>query len=210
MAVRAKAMGPPSLLLLLVCVPGCVSLSGPSRVTGTAGGSLSLQYQYEEAFKAFNKYWCRQPCLPFWQETVETRGAGGVVRSGRVSITDHSEELSFTVTLENLTVADTGKYRCGVATTLQEEDPWFFQFQPFVQVQVLVSPASSNQNCTETPGTPMSASETPMPDQQGGSLLCSAPFLLLILLKVTLLLGVLGAVLWRSRALRPRRPVWCH
>ncbi|XP_055994378.1 protein CD300H-like [Sorex fumeus] len=122
--------------------PMC-DLEHPHQDDCLYGGPLSLQCQYEERFKALNKYWCRQPCLPLWHETVETQGPRVVVRTGQVSITDHTEELSFTVTLENLTVVNTGKYWCGVATMLQEEDIWGFLPEPFVQVQVLMSPATA-------------------------------------------------------------------
>uniref|UniRef100_A0A8C9JR94 Ig-like domain-containing protein n=1 Tax=Panthera tigris altaica TaxID=74533 RepID=A0A8C9JR94_PANTA len=120
-------------LLWILCFS---SLSGPSTVTGTEGGSLSVQCQYEEKYKAFTKYWCRQPCLLLWNQMVETRGSEGEVRSGRVSIVDHSADLTFTVTLENLTTDDAGKYRCGIATILREEGLNGFLPDLFFQVQV--------------------------------------------------------------------------
>ncbi|XP_030150599.1 protein CD300H-like [Lynx canadensis] len=168
---RDGAMWLPSALLLL-SVPGFSSLSGPSTVTGTEGGSLSVQCRYEEKYKAFTKYWCRQPCLLLWNQMVETRGSEGEVRSGRVSIVDHSADLTFTVTLENLTTDDAGKYRCGIATILREEGLSGFLPDLFFQVQVFVSPRS-------------------LPDR--------VHFLLLIFLKVPLLLIMLSAVLWVNR-----------
>uniref|UniRef100_A0A2K5J8A3 Ig-like domain-containing protein n=1 Tax=Colobus angolensis palliatus TaxID=336983 RepID=A0A2K5J8A3_COLAP len=122
MTQRAGAALLPSALFLL-CVPGCLTVSGPSTVMGTVGESLSVQCQYEEKYKMFNKYW--------WSE--------GVVRSDRVAITDHPGDLTFTVTLENLTVDNAGKYRCGIATILQEDGLSGLLPDPFFQVQVLVS-----------------------------------------------------------------------
>lgn len=116
-----------------------MSLSGPSIVTGTVGESLSVQCRYKEEYKTFKKYWCRQPCLPLWHEMVETTVSEVEVRSGRASIVDHTGDLTFTVTLENLTAEDSGKYRCGIATILQEEGLQGFLPDPFFQVQVLVS-----------------------------------------------------------------------
>ncbi|XP_055264641.1 protein CD300H-like [Moschus berezovskii] len=204
--------------LLLLCVPGSLSLSGPSTVTGTVGDSLSVQCRYEEEYRSFHKYWCKQPCFPLWQPSVQTSGSEVQVKSGRVSITDHPEDLAFTVTLESLTADDAGKYRCGVATILKEEGLLGFLPDPFFQVQVIVSPgdrqlagesrgqdtvlhppllvtppsvtASSSSNSTQTSGSL---------SQQQGSLLGSAHFLLLVFLKVPLLLGMLGAVLWVNR-----------
>ncbi|KAK2112001.1 hypothetical protein P7K49_011748 [Saguinus oedipus] len=122
-----------------LCFLGCLTVSGPSTVTGTVGSSLSVQCRYEEKYKMFNKYWCRQPCLPFWHETVETTGSETVVRSDRVIITDHPGDRTFTVTLENLMAEDAGKYRCGIATILQEDGLSGLLPEPFFQVQVLVS-----------------------------------------------------------------------
>ncbi|KAM8943326.1 protein CD300H-like [Lycaon pictus] len=161
----------PSALLLL-CVPGCSSLSGPSTAMGTIGGSLSVQCRYEEKYKTFTKYWCRQPCLFLWNQIVATRESEEEVRSDHVSIVDHSGDLTFTVTLENLTADDAGKYRCGIATILHEEGLLGFLPDLFFQVQVFVSPRS-------LPG--------------------SVHFLLLILVKVPLFLTMLSAVLWVNR-----------
>lgn len=126
-----------------MCLPGSLSLSGPSTVTGTAGGSLSLRCQYKEVYKTYNKYWCLQPCLPLFFETVEPSASMGEVRRGRVSITGHPGNLTFTVTLENVTANDAGKYRCGISTPLQEDGLSGFLPEPFFQVQVLVSPGKT-------------------------------------------------------------------
>ncbi|XP_040100417.1 protein CD300H-like isoform X2 [Oryx dammah] len=136
--------------LLLLCIPGSLSLSGPSTVTGAVGDSLSVVCRYEEEYRAFHKYWCRQPCFPLWQWTVKTSGPEVEVKNGRVSITDHPEDLAFTVTLESLTEDDAGKYKCGVATILKEEGLLSFLPDHFFQVQVIVSPASSSNSSAWT------------------------------------------------------------
>ncbi|KAB0366460.1 hypothetical protein FD754_010616 [Muntiacus muntjak] len=120
---------PPGLSLLLEnqCTEECsLSLSGLSTVTGTMGASLSVECHYEEEYRAFHKYWCRQPCFLLWQRAVQTSGSEVQVKSGRVSVTDHPEDLAFT--------------RCGVATILEEEALLGFLPDPFFQVQVIVSP----------------------------------------------------------------------
>nr|KAF6415251.1 hypothetical protein HJG59_002445 [Molossus molossus] len=182
----------PSALLLL-CVPGSWSLSGPSEVAGPVGGSLSVQCRYSKEYEAFVKYWCRQPCLPIFSEVVKTSASRGEVRSGRVSIADQPGSLTFTVTLRNLTASDAGKYRCGISTLLLDDGISGFLPEPFVQVQVLVTPASSSESSARTPGPP---------GRDPGSLLSSVHFLLLIFLKVPLLLGMLSAVLWVNRPQR--------
>ena len=77
-------------------------------MTGAVGDSLSVECRYEEEYSEFHKYWCRQPCFPLWQRTLQTSGPEVEVKSGRVSITDHPEDLAFTVTLESLTADDAG------------------------------------------------------------------------------------------------------
>ncbi|XP_013828110.2 PREDICTED: CMRF35-like molecule 2 isoform X1 [Capra hircus] len=211
------------VVLLLLCIPGSLSLSGPSTVTGAVGDSLSVECRYEEEYRAFHKYWCRQPRFPLWQRTVQTSGPEVEAKSGRVSITDPPEDLAFTVTLESLTADDAGKYRCGVATSLKEEGLLSFLPDPFFQVQVIVSPGdrqlagkSRGQDTVLHPPqffTPASIAASSSnssawtsgsPSQQQGPLLGSTHFLLLVFLKVPLLLGMLGAVLWVNR---PQRAV---
>ncbi|XP_058140649.1 protein CD300H isoform X6 [Dasypus novemcinctus] len=126
--------------LLLLWVPGCLALWGPSTVTGlsavtgTEGGSLSVQCHYEEKFKAHNKYWCRRSFIPPCEKIVETKGSESEVRSGRVSIRDHPANLTFTVTVGNLTKDDRGRYWCGVGTS------WFSGPDPALEIVVTVSP----------------------------------------------------------------------
>ncbi|XP_070336126.1 CMRF35-like molecule 8 isoform X2 [Odocoileus virginianus] len=121
---------PPALLLLWV--PGCLSLSGPSKVTGIVGESLSVECRYQEEFKQNRKFWCKSPC--FWN-TVETEGSVREVRKGRVSIRDCPANLTFTVTLESLREEDAGTYGCGIAVS--------FSLDPTLEVEVSVTQAPS-------------------------------------------------------------------
>lgn len=59
------------------------------------------------------KYWCRRSLVLFCDDTVKTRGSEEA-RNGRVSIRDDPDNLTFTVTLESLTLEDAGTYMCGV------------------------------------------------------------------------------------------------
>ena len=89
-------------------------MRGPSTVTGTVGESLSVSCQYEEKFKTNDKYWCRLSVLKLLcNDIVNTKSSEGA-RNGRVSIRDHPENLTFTVTLEILTLEDAGTYMCAV------------------------------------------------------------------------------------------------
>ncbi|XP_014644887.1 PREDICTED: CMRF35-like molecule 8 [Ceratotherium simum simum] len=136
MTQQGRAAWLPSALLLL-WVPGSLSLSGPSNVTGTVGGSLSVQCRYEEKFTENKKYWCKSSCSLLWREKiVETTESEREERSGHVSIRDHPANLSFTVTMERLTKDDEGTYWCGIETS------WFqgVLLDPIFQVVVSVFP----------------------------------------------------------------------
>ncbi|XP_048651284.1 CMRF35-like molecule 6 [Marmota marmota marmota] len=161
---------PPSL-----CFSDCVPLSGPSKVTGTVGGSLIVQCQYGKQFRTKDKLWCKKSVF-FCYDIVKTRGSGGEVRSGRVSISDHPANLSFTVTMERLTLEDAGSYECRVDT------PRYKGFFPYFKVEVAVLPAlttaSSPESRTSTQRPPTSLStytwplttreDTPSPHPQPG------------------------------------------
>jgi CD300 antigen len=113
-------------------------------VTGTVGESLSLQCQYEEKYKTFDKYWCRKlkSFSLICGEKVETKGSESRARKGRMSITDHPENLTFTVTLANLTLKDADFYWCGIGA------PWIKGRDDSLRVEVFVIPGepSSNQH----------------------------------------------------------------
>ncbi|XP_053749371.1 CMRF35-like molecule 8 isoform X5 [Panthera pardus] len=125
------------LALLLLWVPGCSSISGPTSMTGTLGSSLSVQCSYEEQLREHFKYWCKKPC--FWK-ILETKQSSKEVRDGRVSIRDYPANLTFIVTLENLTEDDAGTYRCGIDTS------WLGGYlqDPAVHIVVSVIPAGEN------------------------------------------------------------------
>ncbi|XP_036197990.1 CMRF35-like molecule 6 [Myotis myotis] len=219
MTPRSGATWLPSALLLLQ-VPGCLSLSGPGHVMGTVGGSLSVQCRYEKEFKENNKYWCKSPCLPSLnRKIVGTTESEREVRRGRVSIRDHPANLTFTVTLESLTEGDGGTYRCGI------HRPWTEGLIHLTfPVEVSVSPAPTLKIVTSTlgpistldppstlgpssslpvtTGPSLTSLETPDASQHPRSLLSSVHFLLLIFLKVPLLLSMLSAVLWVNRPQR--------
>ncbi|XP_070249664.1 CMRF35-like molecule 8 isoform X2 [Myotis yumanensis] len=212
--------------LLLLWVPGCLSLSGPEHVTGTVGGSLSVQCQYEKKYTDYNKYWCKYPCLPSLRmKIVETTESEREVRSGRVSIRDHPATLTFTVTLESLTEGDGGTYKCGI------DRPWTEGLIDLTfPVVVSVSPApTSTPTTTTTTSTSTTTARTstvtgqiptvstaptvnvthsrnsqdgsrPSPDQDHG-----LPVLLILLALLLLLLA--GASLLAWRMVRRRRQV---
>nr|BAC80268.1 mast cell-derived paired immunoglobulin-like receptor1 [Mus musculus] len=115
MTQLASAVWLPTLLLLLLLfwLPGCVPLHGPSTMTGSVGQSLSVSCQYEEKFKTKDKYWCRGSLKVLCKDIVKT-SSSEEARSGRVTIRDHPDNLTFTVTYESLTLDDADTYMCAV------------------------------------------------------------------------------------------------
>ncbi|XP_055448593.1 CMRF-35-like molecule 4 isoform X2 [Psammomys obesus] len=212
MIPRVMRMWLPSVLLLLL-VPGCVPLCGPSTVTGTVGESLSVQCQYEEKYKTHNKYWCRGSHVPLCDDIVKTKGSEEA-RNGRVSIRDHPDNLTFTVTLENLTLEDAGTYMCRVDIPFTGGflgiDDSFKVVLSVVPSEVPVSSPGNSEttmaSSTSSPGhtQPSVTTEdtTPHPSLQPRSLLSSLYFYLLVFLELPLLLSMLSAVLWVNRPQR--------
>ncbi|KAM9210773.1 LOW QUALITY PROTEIN: CMRF35-like molecule 2 [Dugong dugon] len=118
-----------------LCLPGCPSLTGPSSVSGTTGGSVSMQCQYEDVYKGYNKYWCGQYDTAC-DVIVETKGKEKEERNGCVTIRDHADNLTLMVTMENLNADDAGSYWCRIQTV------WILgalSSDPSVQVKVSVS-----------------------------------------------------------------------
>ncbi|VCW50035.1 unnamed protein product [Gulo gulo] len=202
-----------SWALLLLWVPGCWSLRGSPSVTGTVGGSVSVQCQYEEKFRENTKYWCKSPCV--WS-MVKTREADREVRKGRVSISDHPANLTFTVTLESLTEDDAGTYRCGIDLLGLPGYLFDHTFQVVLFVTPATTPAprvsitvaqmsTTTAKITTTPSPPSSAAPTAVgatcstsnqeafPPSQGLRL----QVLLSLLALLLLLLGGSSLLAWR-------------
>nr|XP_039332852.1 CMRF35-like molecule 9 isoform X3 [Saimiri boliviensis boliviensis] len=106
------------LILLWGCLvlPGYEALKCPEEISGFEGDTVSLECTYREELRDHPKYWCREAGLLFSRcaGTIYSGEEGQETTEGRVSIRDSRQELSFTVTLRDLTLKDAGKYWCGV------------------------------------------------------------------------------------------------
>ncbi|XP_053068761.1 CMRF35-like molecule 8 isoform X2 [Acinonyx jubatus] len=182
------------LALLLLWVPGCSSISGPTSMTGTLGSSLIVQCSYEEQLRTHFKYWCKKPC--FWK-TVETKRSSKEVRNGRVSIRDHPANLTFIVTLENLTEDDAGTYRCGIDTSWLGgylQDPAVHIVVSVIPAGIMAMPSSSSPTVPITMGATHSASSQEEFQQSQG---VGLQVLLSLLALLLLLLGGSLFLAWR-------------
>uniref|UniRef100_A0A8C0GY35 Ig-like domain-containing protein n=1 Tax=Chelonoidis abingdonii TaxID=106734 RepID=A0A8C0GY35_CHEAB len=132
--------------------PGCWAVTGPGAVRGPAGGSVAVWCRYRAGYEDYQKFWCR---AGRWHcsngHIVEIDGSEAEATRGRVSIRDDHTQHMFTVTVENLTLADTGTYHCGVGRTGPDLR---------ATVELTVSPGKSrrksqqrvqsNQHCTSS------------------------------------------------------------
>ncbi|XP_045369563.2 CMRF35-like molecule 5 isoform X6 [Camelus bactrianus] len=170
----------PALLLLLH--PGSAAITSPKAARGLERGSLTVQCQYSPGWELYVKWWCRGAdwgCCKFF---VKTTGSEQEVKKDHVSIKDNQKNRSFTVTMEKLRLNDADTYWCGIERIGTDLG---------VQIEVTVDPAPVTTG--DTRGHPSNGGRSP---------LGSAHFLLLVFLKLPLLLGMLGAVLWVSRPQR--------
>nr|XP_015090742.1 CMRF35-like molecule 5 [Vicugna pacos] len=168
--------------LLLLFYPGSAAITGPKAVRGLERGSLTVQCRYGPGWEPYVKWWCRGADWGSFKFVVKTTGSEKEVKKDRVSIKDNQKNRSFTVTMEKLRLNDADTYWCGIER---------FGTDLGVPVKVTVDPAPVTTG--DTRGHPSDGSR---------SLLGSVHFLLLVFLKVPLLLGMLGAVLWVNRPQR--------
>ncbi|CAG6021740.1 unnamed protein product [Menidia menidia] len=91
-----------------------VELLAPEEVSGTFGGSVTIQCQYSFGFKDHTKYWCRGPVYYFCK--IEVKTPRNRVND-RIFITDTKEAGVFTVTMTQLTQSDEDVYWCVIATS---------------------------------------------------------------------------------------------
>ncbi|KAJ1072372.1 hypothetical protein K5549_017617, partial [Capra hircus] len=183
----------PSALLLLI-LPGCLSLRGPVSVWGREWESVSVQCHYDPGWETHKKWWCRGAQWASCRILVQTQGSEREESGARVSIMDDQRNHSFTVTMQELRQDDADTYWCGI------ENPGA---NLGTQIKVTVAPKRG-----ETRGTAARERKPPGPGEGGlprglsavghgeGSALPRTHYVLLVFLKVPFLLGLVGAVLW--------------
>ncbi|XP_030047694.1 polymeric immunoglobulin receptor [Microcaecilia unicolor] len=106
--------------LMILCPGGTCGLYSPREVRGPVGVSLSLQCQYEKQYKINKKHWCRGETWESCQKLIQTE-SNSAVMTHRLSLSDDSAALTFTVTMEELIKEDSGKYWCGITKSLSSD-----------------------------------------------------------------------------------------
>ncbi|KAM9748810.1 CMRF35-like molecule 5 [Dama dama] len=177
----------PALLLLII--PGSSAISGPRAVRGVEQASLTVRCRYGPGYESYVKWWCRGAAWGPCRIIVETTGSEKEVKKGRVSIRDNWKDRSFTVTMEKLRLGDSDTYWCGIER---------FGTDLGNRVEVTIDRESTSTSATLN----ANMFTAPVAPEGHPPLLGSVHFLLLVFLKVPLLLGLLGAVLWVNTPLR--------
>ncbi|XP_078530761.1 CMRF35-like molecule 8 [Lissotriton helveticus] len=104
-------------LVFIFSTAGGQALTGPGEVTGTLGGSVSVECSYEAEYGDYSKYWCRGTTRLVCDKLVKTSISEREVTEGRVTIRDSPQTRSFTVVMERLRPEDAGSYWCGIDRT---------------------------------------------------------------------------------------------
>ncbi|XP_046937438.1 CMRF35-like molecule 7 isoform X3 [Lynx rufus] len=103
------------LVLLLLSLPGCLSIQGPESVRGLEGGSVTVRCDYKPRWETYGKWWCRGAYWELCRTLVRTTGSQLEVKGDRVSIGDNQSHHFLTVTMEKVRQDDTDTYWCGIS-----------------------------------------------------------------------------------------------
>ncbi|KAL7852059.1 hypothetical protein SRHO_G00178440 [Serrasalmus rhombeus] len=103
-----------TLKILLIFTLFLISGGGESEtVTGYSGGGVLIKCKYETQYTSNPKYLCEGswPCMtkPIW-----TDAKNEWINRGRFSLFDDTRAAQFWVVIRELTVEDSGMYKCGV------------------------------------------------------------------------------------------------
>ncbi|XP_015090753.2 CMRF35-like molecule 6 [Vicugna pacos] len=183
---------------LLLCLPGCFTLSISRTLKGTVGETLVMKCQYGAGEEGHRKFWCRGPDWRDCIRVIETAHlVGQEVRRGRVTLRDSPTEHIFLVIIEDLEEGDADTYWCGVDRSV-----------PWASVAVTVFPGSVTV-AMRTTGTSASTgalaltSHVSSPGLPPWPFLLSASVLFLVLLKAVLFLSFSYAAILLAWLQRP-------
>ncbi|XP_028850293.1 CMRF35-like molecule 5 isoform X1 [Denticeps clupeoides] len=98
------------------------------HVSGVEGGSVKIQCPYRADYIHRPKYFCRDPCGNK-DVLIKSEKSDDFKSVGKYSIYDNSPGRSFTVTIYQLTVRDSGIYYCA-------PDQWFIDTKTRINVSV--------------------------------------------------------------------------
>ncbi|XP_028935863.1 protein CD300H-like isoform X2 [Ornithorhynchus anatinus] len=193
--------------LLLLFLPGCVLARNFTEVKGIVGEPLSVQCPYKEEYKMYGKYWCRGNFWVSCSIIIKTESKEGEVKSGRVAISDSHRNLTFTVTMENLTADDAGSYACGINKGLIIS--WF---RVSISQEAAVKRSKPTTSTAEITNATQDLLDMSLPKDKDSPrrLSLSSSFIALIFLtslKLPIFLSLVLAAIWMKR-LQRRQKAW--
>ncbi|XP_028828293.1 CMRF35-like molecule 4 isoform X2 [Denticeps clupeoides] len=206
-----------SLLIL------CSLLSGVDpewSVTAPAGGTAEIRCSYDAGYEGKRKYLCRGECS-YGNKDIPIQTEGGQARAEkeRYLLYDNATARVFTVTIRNLTPADSGKYWCAVRTHIAAPDiysqgqlPATSEAQLFTETATFFTSSISARSSELLPQSarPQTANQTSWTEEPRGETahLSTLPELLIYwALGLTVLAAVFGSTLavLLKRKRRPKR-----
>uniref|UniRef100_A0A8C1W1Q2 Ig-like domain-containing protein n=1 Tax=Cyprinus carpio TaxID=7962 RepID=A0A8C1W1Q2_CYPCA len=124
------------------CVlPSVLMKSGPVYVS-TEGETVKISCPYPDGYINTPKYFCRHPCTSSDHVLIKTVKHDQVVSDGRYSMIDSVDGRSFTVSIKQLRLTDSGVYYCGL-------DQWFKDTLKKVNLSVHQAPVSRSTHTPE-------------------------------------------------------------
>uniref|UniRef100_W5MVQ3 Immunoglobulin domain-containing protein n=2 Tax=Lepisosteus oculatus TaxID=7918 RepID=W5MVQ3_LEPOC len=171
-----------SCVSILFLLGGFVKSKEIFGAHGVRGGLVEIECSYPDGYRDNEKYWCRHPCWNTKDVLITTGKRNTMVTVGRFSLFDNQKVRTFTVTMNNLTLQDTGVYYCGL-------ERW--GLDKYTEIKVSVSPGK------EPPGLDSGA-------QTNGSALADAHVVILAVLAVIVCGLLVAAVILftQRRAIR--------
>lgn len=102
------------ILSLALCMPilNILSLFVELSNIGYEGGEVTFKCTYAQGFQTKEKYFFKKDQSSDY--LVETKNGQTSDVKGRASLEDFTNSRVFTVTLQNLTASDSGRYSCGM------------------------------------------------------------------------------------------------
>ncbi|XP_031985338.1 uncharacterized protein LOC116453723 [Corvus moneduloides] len=103
----------------------CGAVTGPGRVLGFLGETLSVTCTYQTCRETLSKFCCKPATsipLTCAEDFVISSESNPEVQQGRFSIWNNHTHWAFRVTVEGLAKRDTGTVHCGVGTGLLQFD----------------------------------------------------------------------------------------
>ncbi|KAG7477813.1 hypothetical protein MATL_G00073590 [Megalops atlanticus] len=147
------------LFLVLALLSGVQSLYiwGPGEVKGREHGTLTIECSYDAYYKEYVKYWCYgenfKTCTPLAKSNA--------VISSKVSLREDKRKRAFYITMNDLTVQDSGKYWCAISIF------WGSDKRVAVKVSVeKVMPVVPTKPRTEAPTTTAATTVTSTPSEE--------------------------------------------